>query len=74
MSASINTTAAIRQPRHGHAWRDDRGQAHGSTYIGEYSSLTFGTPAEARELAAAVLATAEAMEALPPVQQEGGQP
>ncbi len=73
MSARISTNTLIQRPRHGHAWHDDGGRIHGSTYIADYSSLTFDTPAEAREVAAAVLATAEAMEALPPVQQGEGE-
>jgi hypothetical protein len=69
MSAYGAMDVLITNPRLGHAWRDDLGEPHVTVRLGESAlalSLTFGSSAEARAVAAACEAAAVAIEALPP--------
>ena len=69
----FSVSADIANPRLGHVWRDKKGDAFGTVRLGETDSqaaLTFYSPADARAAAAACIATAEAMEALPPAEPE----
>ena len=74
MSSYLNTSTEIANVRAGHVWRDDKGYVHGTVRVDpeglSSAFLSFGDPATARAVAAACIACAEAMEALPPSEPE----
>ena len=74
MSSYLSTSTEITGVRSGHVWRDDKGSVYGTVRIdpeGNSSAfLSFHDPATARAVAAACIACAEAMEALPPSEPE----
>ena len=71
MTGYITTGTLISGASCEHAWRDRNGDPHASVRFGGTSTaLVFDDPATARETAAACIAAAEAMEALPPAEAE----
>ena len=73
MTGFITTDSRIGSPHFGHAWRDQYGNPFSTVQLGEEANtrLTFTDPAAAREVAAACIAAAQAMEALPPLAETG---
>lgn len=72
MSGYITTDTRIDSPQFTRAWRDQYGNANAVVELGEDTNtrLAFTDPDTARETAAACIAAAEAMEALPPAEKE----
>lgn len=72
MTGYLTADSDISSPRLVNAWRNPEGIPHAMVYLGggTASRLTFTDPATARETAAACIAAAEAMEALPPSETE----
>lgn len=67
MASYLSAYADIDSPKFsGHVWRDDGGAVNGTVDLGHGGSfyLCFDSPADARALAAACIACAEAMEAM----------
>lgn len=72
--STFSVSQGIGDPRVSQVWRNERRSAYGSLRFGEELDapwLTFTSPADARAVAAACIACAEAMEALPPVDETG---
>ena len=69
----LSTSATLADPRLGQVWRDKHGSVFGTVRLAEDAgggTITFYSPADARAVAAACIACAEAMEALPPAEPE----
>ena len=61
----ISTDSDVEDPRTGPVWRSERGTIHGTVYLRDsHAYITFDSPADARDLAAACTEAAEAMERL----------
>ena len=67
MSGFVTIDSTFTRPRFSRAWRDQQGFTHAVVYLSENGrdSLMFDDAATARETAAACMAAAEALEALP---------
>ena len=67
----VHMMPRITSPEFGHVWAGSDGSPYATVRAGDHLTLTFGSCQAARDLAAACLAAAEAMEALPPADADG---
>lgn len=74
MTGNAVISSHITKAAFGHAWRDKKyGTIHATVTLGD-SDLFLGSPETARAVAAACIEAAEALEALPPAEAQGGDP
>jgi hypothetical protein len=64
VNARIHTTSAIDKPRFGHAWMDETFGPHAAVYLGVHDQIIITTPAEGREIIAAIALAIDGLTAL----------